>query len=100
MAYGTTRHTRTRPPLLQVRHVIDEVIQGQLTTVIMQTAHREADTSLLDYYAIGPKLQQLLRGELCTTFESVPTPTLEAIRSLETKLRVSAAFVSITLRPM
>lgn len=72
---------------VQVRHVIDEVIQGQLTTVLMQTAHREPDTSLLDYYAILPKLQQLL-GADGPIPSWMPPSTLESMLSLERKLQV------------
>ena len=73
-----------------MRHVIDEVIQGQLTTVIMQTAHREVATSLLDYYAVQPKLEQFLQsgvdgGPAAPSW--LPASTVEAMRSLEAKIR-------------
>ena len=44
----------------EVRIVIDEVVLGQLNTVLVQSAHREPGTSLVEHYGLAPKLSRVL----------------------------------------
>ena len=89
---------RDRPVFGEVRAVIDEVILGQLSQVVRQTAHREPELSLFEYYGLLPKIKKLAERSVredagregtnnaSSHFQIVKPSTLAALRSLQDKL--------------
>ena len=95
---ATARTARDRPVFGEVRHVIDEVILGQLSSVVSQTAHREPSLSLVEYYGLLPKIKKLAersvredagRGGVdnaSSHFQIMKPSTLAALRGLQERL--------------
>ena len=101
------RRVRDRPVFGEVRIVIDEVLHGQLSTVLLQTAHREPCCSLAEHYGLLPKLSRVLQAgsdaagpTLPPCFVAaaggdapsalLPPPTRESLRCLQAALQEAA----------
>ena len=85
---------RDRPVFGEVRTVIDEVFLGQLAVVVRQSAHRQAEVNLLEYYRLLPKIRKQLsrdpevnrEGLRSSLIPIIKSSTLTALRSLEALL--------------
>ena len=96
--FGGPSTARDRPVFGEVRAVIDEVLLGQLSAVVQQTAHREPALSLFEYYGLLPKIKKLAErsvredagreggGNSSSHFQIVKPSTLAALRTLQDTL--------------
>ena len=78
-ASAMEERVRDRPVFGEVRIVIDEVLLGQLNTVLMQSAHREPGESLIEHYALLPKITRILNEDREKSLRMLPHGSAKAL---------------------